>query len=178
MMNKTYLLLPLLFMLVANIALAQNGQVAAVNPTATPNAPKQNFVNNQRITQIILGNSVTGKIGVNSFSQFFAPNGYTLYEPKSGKKEVGLWRVKQDGQVCTLWYNNKVMACYFAEESSDGLKWYGPVVDGQNPTVMSVTAVEKGNKTSVPANKIAAKQNTSMAMTAMGHAMAKWLAMK
>ena len=92
--------------------------VAPLCGAAAPVSPNQ-----QQLTALLAGNSMTGIWAGRHYSQYFSTDGATRYREQNGPVSEGRWRVDKQGRYCSQWPPSDRWDCYEVLVSGANLYW-------------------------------------------------------
>ncbi|MEM7293627.1 MAG: hypothetical protein AAF420_09590 [Pseudomonadota bacterium] len=92
--------------------------VQADTPPDNALAPSAN-----ELTQLIAGNSTYGNWAGQSYKQYFDSNGTTRYDEEGRRPSSGTWRIKANGQYCSIWPPSTNETCYNLVVTGEDIYW-------------------------------------------------------
>ena len=78
------------------------------------------------IKEMLSGNTIRGEWNGSAYTQYYAPDGATVYVPEGGKPDKGKWRVNPETDEYESWWRRTGWTPYAVVETADGPAW----VDG------------------------------------------------
>ena len=58
-----------------------------------------------------------------AYQQYFSPSGATRYREGDGPETVGIWRINEHGQYCSVWPPASRWVCYSVRVDGNEIYW-------------------------------------------------------
>ena len=114
--------------------------VAAILVTSTAHAQSVKLTAAQ-ITELLTGNTATGKWQGQRYRQFFSADGHTIYAQKDAGSSVGSWRIDAEiDEYQSIWPKDQEWEGWYVMEYSGRYYW---VSKSTPPTPFKVVAGEQ-----------------------------------
>ena len=118
-----------IFLAVAAILVASTAHAQSVKLTAA------------QITELLTGNTATGKWQGQRYRQFFSTDGHTIYAQKDARSSVGSWRIDAEiDEYQSIWPKDQEWEGWYVMEYSGRYYW---VSKSTPPTPFKVVAGEQ-----------------------------------
>lgn len=76
-----------------------------------------------QIEALLSGNTIRGTWNGAPYTQFFDPNGLTVYLPEGGRPDQGKWRVNAETDQYESWWERTNWTGYAIMATNDGYAW-------------------------------------------------------
>lgn len=76
-----------------------------------------------QIEALLRGNTIRGTWNGDKYTQFFDPNGLTVYFPDGGRPDQGKWRVNAETDQYESWWERANWTGYTIMITNDGFAW-------------------------------------------------------
>lgn len=76
-----------------------------------------------QIEALLAGNTIVGTWSGSKYTQYYGPDGYTVYMPEGGQPDEGKWRVKEETDQYDSWWESTGWTPYTVVMTNEGYAW-------------------------------------------------------